>query len=36
MFTVMGMEGALGKTNLVSGNLDWERNWSARKDLEVG
>lgn len=29
------MLGALGKMNLVSENLDWERHCSARKDLEV-
>lgn len=33
MLTVMGMLGALGKMNLVSGNLFWERHCSARKDL---
>jgi hypothetical protein len=36
MLTVMGMLGALGKMNLVSGNLFWERHCSAREDLNGG
>lgn len=33
MFTVMGILGAFGKTNLVSGNFFCERHCSARNIL---
>ena len=33
MLMVMGMFGALGKMNLVSSNLFFERKWSARNVL---